>query len=681
MSHIFVMGEDRSYTPQENAQLAAEAETNRDILIAPVEEASETVAAKTKHCIEWITKNHDFDLLVKANDDSTLFLSRLFGEKGWLPPRAVVRGELVYFGKRQALTKVANPANFVDSPTKNGPPVSPVETAAAANAHVDSLFEFDYRGTYWPEHMEGGMYGLSRALTEEIANNNFRTYSSEAATVGVWVSAFRAKALYLADEQVLSGEADYLASNGSVVAASFRTCRLRQASMWCEYTAMGTISQRSILAQDAQQALDCLGSYEGSSLSPRSLPLGARDSHQAGLLKSLGQPWPITEQPNVEMTGRWWRQMGGAFRGKPAAVVGTSATTVDRLPLYLLQGVHTLVMDDFFRVSERYTSWKPTMYMCVDPEVCASHEGRAGGGSGVLRGGGQGQRGAVPNNAESANKYARDVFAAFFILNSSAGGAEYWRYLRQRVNAHWFVAGGGAHGGGAEPRAGVGAGGYADGMGRAGATDMSAENFRSVSRTSGLAMAVEVLSYLGFSPIYVAAAKEELDGGGAAAQQWDEFSVALKLAGSSYGTSFVYLYADDEDKLPKGKAFQQSGSGGRGKATASAAAAGKLSSQEHFMGWAKTRHYDTRAERPANWDLEIFLQHFPAVGRLNIVRNASTVKGMFPSAPVCRDAEDLDRFERAVRCPVKISLKHFSSFLAWHVPYGPVRDTFVWVKR
>ncbi|CAN0551994.1 unnamed protein product [Ectocarpus sp. 12 AP-2014] len=54
---------------------------------------------------------------------------------------------------------------------------------------------------------------------------------------------------------------------------------------------------------------------------------------------------------------------------------------------------------------------------------------------------------------------------------------------------------------------------------------------------------------------------------------------------------------------------------------------------------------------------------------------------MFPKSPVCRDADDLDRFQKAVLCPVKKSLKHFSSFLTWHIPYGPVRGTFVWVKR
>ncbi|CAN0249957.1 unnamed protein product, partial [Hapterophycus canaliculatus] len=97
VSHIFVMGEDRSYTPEENARLAAEVEAHRDILVAPVEEAGETMSAKTKHCIYWTTKNHDFDILVKTNDDSTLFLSRRFGEKGWLPPRAANREGLLYF--------------------------------------------------------------------------------------------------------------------------------------------------------------------------------------------------------------------------------------------------------------------------------------------------------------------------------------------------------------------------------------------------------------------------------------------------------------------------------------------------------------------------------------------------------------------------------------------------------
>ncbi|CAN0246001.1 unnamed protein product, partial [Hapterophycus canaliculatus] len=612
-----------------------------------------------------------------------LFLSRLFGEKGWLPPRAVNREELLYFGKRRALSKVANPANFPlpDPATKSDPPSAGVAdpAGAALGTRLDGLFEFDYRGVYWPEHMEGGMYGLSRGLAEEIVKNDFRTYTSEEATVGVWVSAFRAEAVYLADEQVLSSEADYLSSNGTAVAASFRTCRLRLASMWCEYAPLGKLSPRSILAKDVQQTLDCLGSYERASHTPSSLPLGNRASHQAATLESINRKWPITARPKVNEAGRWWTQMGGAFRGTPAAVVGTSATTVDRMPLYLLQGMHTLVLDDFFRVSERYPSWAPTMYMCVDPDLCASPHGGGGGGSRMRWGGGSDRRGGTTSTVESANKFARDVFAAFYVLSGGIDGAEYWRYLRQRVNAHWFVAGVGDEEGGA-----------AAGMGPAGGgrrvTETSPENFRVLARTSGLAMSVEVLSYLGFSPIYVTAANEELSGGGgpAAAQQWDEFSRAVRMASSAYGTKIVYLYADDEDKLPKNRVVPQpawrSGVGGD-QAVAEATAAGKLSGQEDIVSFAKTRSY-AQGERTARWDLEIFLRHFPVVSRLEIVRGASTVEGIFPRSPGCRrDADDLDRFQKAVLCPVKISLKHFSSFLAWHVPYGPVRGTFVWVKR
>eukprot|EP00903_Cladosiphon_okamuranus_P005464 g5449.t1 len=708
VSHIFVMGEDRSYTQEENARLAEEVSAHRDILIAPVEEASETKAAVTKHCIYWTTKNHDFDVLVKANDDSTLFLSRLFGTKGWLPPQAINRDELVYFGKCRALAKVANPANTAGSaPSPVNQAMTPEAAAAAlgTNVDVDGVFEFDYRGVYWPEHMEGGMYGLSRALAEQIVKNDFRTYTSEEATVGVWVSAFRTTTVYLSNEQVLSSEADYLASDGTAVAAAFRTCRLRLASMWCEYAPLGTLSPRSILAKDARQTLDCLGSYERSSHAPRSLPLGASDAHHEATLKSLSTEWPMTERPDPEGAGRWWGQMRGAFRGNPAAVVGTSAATVDRLPLYLLQGMHTLVMDDFFRVSERYTSWAPTMYMCVDPGLCASPGD--GGGSGI-RASRKGRQGAVASNVESANRFARDVFAAFYVLSGGKGGAEYWRYLRQRANAHWFVAGigdGGSGSGGArgELGGGTGHGVGAAGGGRggvnistgvgplvggagagAGGGDWSVENFRVSSQSSGLAMAVEVLSFLGFSPIYVAAANEELGGkggkggkGGEVAvgaqqqrqEQSDEFSGAVKLAGSSYGTSFVYLYAEEDDKLPNSMVGTPPGG-------SEAAAAGQLDGQESFLAWAQRRK-SAGAQKQANWDLEAFLQNFPVVNRLEIVRGASSVDDMFPRSPKCRDAQDLDRYQKAVLCNVKTSLKHFSSFLAWHVPYGPVRGTFV----
>lgn len=632
VSHIFVMGEDRSFTREENARLATEVETHRDILIAPPEESSSTVSEVAKFCIYWVTQNHEFDILINTKDDSTLFLSRLVGAEGWLRGLAGRGGDLLYFGKKHALAKVPNPANFEPNELVN----------------TDMFFEFEYRGVYWPEFMDGGMYGISRGLADEIVKNNFRTYTREDAMVGVWVSSFRAETLYLANEQVLSREGEYIASNGSCVVASFHTDLLRLASMWCEYGQQGTLSSRSVMALDVQQALDCLGSYERSTLTSRSLPLGAGDKYQAATLASLKREWPIKDRPVVEETGEWWSRMGGVFHGRPAAVVGTS-TTVDCLPLYLLQGVHTLVLDDFFRVSERYMSWAPTMYMCADPVLCTSR--------GVDRS--SGSRGAV-TDVEGANRFARKVFAAFYALDGAVDGVEYWRYLRQRVNAHWFVAGEVENEGARR----------APGLGKVAGTDGEpTTTLRAVSHRSGIAMSLEVLSFLGFSPIYITAANEEL------AAQWEEVARAIKLTVAAYGTEVVYLYADREDKLPK-KMVNVSPKGSGGGKTAT----GKMSSQEEFLTWTKKNRHN-HAGRSTKWDLEVFLQHFPVLSRLEVVRGASSVEAMFPRTPRCRDAADLDRFQKAVLCPVKISLKHFSSFLSWHVPYGPVRGTFVWAKR
>ena len=616
------MGEDQSFTPEENALLVAEVEKHRDILIAPYEEAVGTDSGKTKHCIYWATHNHDFDILIKTKDDSMLFLSRLVGDKGWLR-NVSGRRELIYFGKKHALAKVANPDNLEPNELSD----------------TNMIFEFDYRGMYWPEYMEGGMFGLSRRLAEEMVKNDFRTYTLDDAMVGVWVSALGADIRYMADEQVLSREVDYLASNGTSVAATFQTDLLRLASMWCEYALLGSVSPGAIVAEDREKALDCLGALERSMHVPRSLPLGDCEKHHAATLAALKREWPIKDRPDVRETGQWWSRVGGVFRGKAASLVGTS-TTRDRLPLYLLQGMHTLVLDDFFRVAERYASWEPTMYMCVDPELCASRTG-----AGDAR---RGQSGAA--NVESANRFARTVSAAFFVLSGGVVDSEYWRYLRQRTNAHWFVAGAG------EGAAGMGT--------LPGASTETTRNFLVSSRASGVSIAVEVLSYLGFSPIFVTAAREQLE------TQWEEVERAIQLVTSAHGTEVVYLYADEEDKLPEAKV----GGVGRGD--------GAMSAQEDILKWAKRRSQDT-GNRSETWDLDLFLQHFPVLDRLKIFvdRRGTSIQGLFPRSPLCRDAEDLDRFQKIVLCSVKISLRHFPSFLTWHVPYGPVRNTFVWVKR
>lgn len=626
------MGEDRSFTTKENARLIKEVETYQDILIAPEEEASGTASVMTKHCIYWVTEHHDFDILIKTNDDSAVFLSRLVGTDGLL--KGVGRNKLIYFGKKHGVAKVHHPPNF----ELKGPIVN------------DVPFEFDYRGTYWPEYMEGGMYGFSRPLAEEIVKNDFRVYSSDDAMVGVWMSALRADTLYLANDQILSREGDFLSSNGSCVAASFSTDPLRLASMWCEFSRQGTLSSRSIVALDVREALDCLGSFERASQIPRSKPLGFSEEHHAATLASLSREWPIQDPPNLHETGRWWSHMGGVFRGSPAALVGTSAT-VDRLPLFLLEGMHTLVYDDFFQVSERYTSWAPTMYMCFDPVLCAS--GGDGGSPGA---------GGIVSNVQSANRFARGVFAAFYVLSGGVDGVQYWRFLQQRVNAHWFIAGmGGAkiRGGGGAPGMGL----VAD----VGGVVSSAINFRVSSRASRVAMGIEVLSYLGFSPIYVTAADKELT------TQWGEIRVAIQLAASMYGTEVIYLYADDGDKQPGNMVYPSA----RGRSGATSGNVGGFSDQKEIFAWAKEQHRNF----PVDWDLQMFLRHFPVLSRLEIVDSASSVEAMFPKSPHCRDADDLDRFQKAVLCSVRVSLKHFPSFQTWHIPYGPVRGTFVWARR
>lgn len=659
MSHVFVMGEDKSFTKAENVRLMEEVETHQDILIAPAEESPTTVSALTKYCIYWVTENYEFDVLIKTNDDSTLFLSRLVGPApcgGWL--NDVERDDLVYFGKKHPVTKVANPANF------------------EPNERVNSCteFEFDYRGLYWPEYMEGGMYGFSRHLAEELVKNDFRTYTNEDAMVGVWVSGLNAKILYLTDDQVLTREDDFLSKNGTGVVVSFHTDPLRLASMWCEYGPLGTLSQQAMLATDVQLAMDCLGSYHRAALTPRSHPLGARTSHLATTLTSLARDWPITERPDPEQTGQWWYRMRGVFRKRSAVVIGNSAT-VNRLPLYLLQGMHSVVLDDFFRVSERYerTSWAPTMYMCIDPLLCAPKTDEAGGGAEAgglttaavrVSGGGGTDVGAIAS-VENVNRFARTMFAAFFIMND-VDGVEYWRYLRQRGNAHWFVAGAGVGPNGKGENADVSA---AATMGSVVAMDRSAQQFRALSRRSGMGMSVEVLSYLGFSPIYITGARDEVG------TQWDEISLAMRFVASTYGTEVIHLYERESDKLGNAKVASVS-SGESGKR----GGLGKFSAQENFYENARKR-LGTRSRTSANWDLEAFLDNFPVMSRLEVVRGASSVEAMFPMSPRCRDAEDLDRFQKAVLCSVKTSLKHFPSFLTWHVPYGPIRGTFVWAKR
>lgn len=642
MSHVFVMGEDKSFSKDENERLAEEVKAHQDILITREEEGPTTLSAKTKHCIYWVTKHREFDILIKTDDQSTLFLARMVGTRGWLS--GIKRNEFVYFGKKHPLTKVSNPALFG--------PNEPVNTFLH--------FEFDYRGVYWPEYMEGGMYGFSRRLAEEIVKNDFRTYTHEDAMVGAWLSSLKTNTLYLEEDQVLEAGGDYRDKNGTRVLAAFQTDNLRLASMWCEYAPHGTISRSAMLAEDAKRALDCLGSYQRGMLKTRSEPLAGSDNIQNEVLTMLAREWPMQGRPDLAQTGKWWEQMGRVFRGKPAALIGNSAS-VDRLPLYLLEGMHSLVFDDFFQVAERYrsTSWAPTMYMCVDQLLCASE---AGGTAARTAAGGRratDRRGEYNPNVESANRFARTVFAAFYLVNG-ADGAEYWPYLRDRVNAHWFFTGEDAEGGvmGEAAEAGVdlvsGAGG-------------SGNNFRVVSRSSGVAMGIEVLSYLGFSPIYLTGAREELR------SKWDEVSHAMHLASSMYGAQVIYLYGHDADRLePNMLAASVKGD--------NVLSGARIKTQQSFVrGNMKWR--EEHGETTLPWELKMFLQNFPVISRLEINRTAASLEAMFPGSPRCRDAEDLDRFQKAVLCPVKLSLKHFRSFLTWHLPYGPVGDMFVWAKR
>lgn len=199
VGHVFVVGQDKSFSSEENGRLVKEVETYGDILIAPAEESFSTRSVKTKHCIFWATRHTDFDVLIKTDDDSTLFLGRLLPR--WL--RHINRDALIYFGWRHPLVVVANPTNVLSE--QNILPTT-------------DNFEFEFRGATWPEFMKGGMYGFSRRLAEIIAKNDFWTYASgEDATVGVWMAALRPKLEFLEQEHVLCGEDDYERAEGREV--------------------------------------------------------------------------------------------------------------------------------------------------------------------------------------------------------------------------------------------------------------------------------------------------------------------------------------------------------------------------------------------------------------------------------------------------------------------------------
>ncbi|CAM9173642.1 unnamed protein product [Discosporangium mesarthrocarpum] len=600
VGHIFVIGEDKSFTREENARLAVEVEMHGDILVAPAEESYSTLSLKTKHCLYWATQNSDFDILIKTDDDSTLFLGRLLPL--WLS--SIKRDDFVYFGKQHLPTKVANPANF--APTEY--------------VNTDKYFEFEYRGVTWPEFMQGGMYGFSRALAEQMVKIDFWTYTSEDATVGVWMSALRPTTKYLEPEHLLYREDDYQNAQGNKVYVTFQTERLRLVSMWCEYEESGTLSTASILATNTHRALKCLRQYEEAMLVPRSTALVNNNPvEKENILSSLSQGWPITK-PNLEETGTWWLQMGNSFRKRQVFVIGKSASA-KRMPVYLLQGKHTLVFDDFFRMKERFMQWAPTMYMCIDPAFCNA-------------------------NAAEINTYVRPLFASFFPF-AGEESEPIWEHIRQRVNVHWFMRDPGHHG--LDPSITTGTG-----------APEHPPNFHVASPGPSLAVSLEILGYLGFSNIFMLAVEEELERDAAAVTE------AARFVRNVYKTKVTHLHAD--------------GGGGGGDKPAAPLLPGKLFAAESFMGLA-TRLHKVQVGRSPNWDIEMFLQNCPAIAQVEIVRGASNMTGMFPSIARCHAFPKLNRFDPAVLCGMDWSLQFFDSYMESHVPHGPVRGYYLWLKR
>eukprot|EP00127_Corallochytrium_limacisporum_P004578 Clim_evm18s168 gene=Clim_evmTU18s168 len=162
---------------------------------------------------------------------------------------------------------------------------------------------------------------------------------------------------------------------------------------WIEHTNIAKVQHR--------QALKTMLSRANLSLTLFDIALGDMDRRRI----KHGM------KPHTMKNSQWWNDHKATKKDKRVFLIG-NAPSLNHLPLWMLDGEDALVFNRFYLMQERFYSWTPSHYMCIDSWVC-------------------------PDVSPDINWYRQYVGDAFFPYLKNPN-YYYWTDIIPGGNTHWF---------------------------------------------------------------------------------------------------------------------------------------------------------------------------------------------------------------------------------------------------
>jgi len=314
-----------------------------------------------------------------------------------------------------------------------------------------------------------------------------------------------------------------------------------------------------------------------------------------------------------------WQELEDRYRGERAFLIG-NGPSLNRTPLHLLEGEHTLAFNRFDLMFERL-AWRPTMYMSVDERVARDNADEI---AGVIDG----------------TEYA-------FFPDVHPSGEDFREFVPARENVYWLRL---------EwdgfywdlPRAGLGG---------------------TVANVG-----LQVLTYMGLSPIYLIGVDMDYGERESVEKENERDWVATDDDDPNhfdpryFGEGDEYHYPRvEENMLPSMRRAYRETKDIRTDIR-NAGIGGKLEAFPR-VDFRDLFDVDHREE------LELFLKG------IDRDVSGSSLDETFPEADRIERPEQFDEGASAVVAPVDVAVELIDTAVETHVPHGPMDNRFVFVRR
>jgi len=316
---------------------------------------------------------------------------------------------------------------------------------------------------------------------------------------------------------------------------------------------------------------------------------------------------------------RRWDELKGVYKGQRAFLIG-NGPSLNRTPLHLLQDEFTLCLNRFNLMFERL-AWRPTMYMCVDERV-------------------------AEDNASEINELVPMVRYAFF-PDIHPSGIDFRKFINYADNVYWLSLN---WGGFYQDLPHVGLGG-------------------TVANT-----ALQVLCFMGFSPIYLVGV--DMD--------YKDHKTAIKHDQRNWTST-----SDDDPShfdpryFGKGRKYHRPGpkeyglpSLQRGKEITDQLGIQVLNAGVGGLLEAFPRvEFRSLFSQSYEEELQMLLYAVDKEAR------GSSLEEAFPNFRIVETSTDWDPENSVIITSLQLAVKLIPKVIFTHVPYGPISDRYLFVKR